>query len=51
MDFFLIVLAVLLAFAKLILVSLLIVAVWLYIKDKSPATTDRITKTLKRERK
>ena len=50
MDFIVILLAVLLAFAKLILVALLIVAVWLYIKDKSPATADKITKTIKRER-
>jgi len=50
MDFIIIILAVLLAFTKLILVSLLIIAVWLYIKDKSPATTDKITNTIKRER-
>ena len=50
MDFIIIILAVLLEFAKLILVSLLIVAVWLYIKDKSPATAKKITKTIKRER-
>ena len=50
MDFFIIILAILLTFAKLILVALCIVAVWLYIKQKSPATADKITNTIKRER-